>query len=40
MLPIPPFDGYKVFKWSVPVYVVSFGAAVVLAGVVWFKVLL
>jgi Zn-dependent protease len=40
MLPIPPFDGYKVFKWSVPIYIVSFGAAVVLAGAVWFNVLL
>jgi Zn-dependent protease len=36
MLPIPPLDGYKVAKWNVPIYVLTFGIAAVLAGLVWF----
>ena len=40
LLPIPPLDGSKVAKWSIPVYLVSFGVAVVLAGLVWFGYLL
>ena len=36
MLPIPPLDGYKVGKWNIPIYVLSFGISVVLAGLVWF----
>jgi len=32
LLPIPPLDGYKVLRWSVPVYAVTFGVTVVLAG--------
>ena len=31
LLPIPPFDGYKVFKWNVPIYVVAFGICGALA---------
>jgi Zn-dependent protease len=26
LLPVPPLDGHKVLKWSVPVYIVAFGA--------------
>jgi Zn-dependent protease len=35
LLPIPPFDGYKVLKWNIPIYIVTFGTAVVLAALVW-----
>jgi Zn-dependent protease len=31
LLPIPPFDGYKVLKWNVPIYVVAFGTCGALA---------
>jgi len=31
LLPIPPFDGYKVLKWSIPIYLVTFGIAAALA---------
>ncbi|MEW6069263.1 MAG: site-2 protease family protein [Candidatus Thermoplasmatota archaeon] len=31
MLPIPPFDGSKVFRWSLGIYIVSFVAVLVLA---------
>lgn len=30
MLPIPPFDGYKVIRWSIPVYVVVMALGILL----------
>ena len=40
LLPIPPLDGYKVLKWNVPVYVACFGAALVLAILVYTNMIL
>jgi len=40
LLPIPPFDGYKVFKWSLPAYIISFGASAALFVLVWTGALL
>ncbi len=31
LLPIPPFDGYKVMRWNVPIYVAAFGVCGILA---------
>lgn len=39
LLPIPPLDGSKVLKWSVPVYAVVFGATVLLAALLLLGVL-
>ncbi|MCL2786846.1 MAG: Zn-dependent protease [Methanomassiliicoccaceae archaeon] len=36
MLPITPFDGSKVYKWSVPVYLVMLAVAVALIAIVLF----
>jgi Zn-dependent protease len=38
LLPIPPMDGSKVLKWSIPVYVIAFGTAATLAFVVLFGI--
>ncbi|KQM12698.1 hypothetical protein AOA80_00605 [Methanomassiliicoccales archaeon RumEn M1] len=35
LLPIPPLDGSKVLRWSVPAYVVTFGAALVMAALIF-----
>lgn len=35
LLPIPPLDGSKVLRWSVPAYVAVFALAVVMAGLVY-----
>lgn len=40
LLPIPPFDGYKVFKWSLPAYIISFGTSAALFVLVWTGALL
>ncbi len=37
LLPIPPLDGYKVMKWNLPVYIVTFGASAVLAAMVYLR---
>jgi Zn-dependent protease len=39
LLPIPPLDGSKVLRWSIPVYAVTFGATVVLAGMLLLGIL-
>lgn len=39
LLPIPPLDGYKVMKWNLPVYIVTFGASAALAAMVYLNVL-
>ena len=39
LLPIPPLDGSKVLRWSIPVYAVTFGATVVLAAMLLLGVL-
>ncbi|MBI0583099.1 MAG: site-2 protease family protein [Methanomassiliicoccus sp.] len=39
LLPIPPLDGSKVLRWSLPVYVVTFGATVVLAALLLLGIL-
>jgi Zn-dependent protease len=36
MLPIMPFDGSKIFKWNVPIYLVMLASAVALLAVVLF----
>ena len=36
MIPIMPFDGSKVYKWNVPVYLLMLVAAVSLLAVAWF----
>jgi Zn-dependent protease len=36
MLPIMPFDGSKIYRWDVSVYLVMFASAVALLAVVWF----
>ena len=36
MLPIMPFDGSKIYKWSVPLYLVMLAGAVALIAMVWF----
>jgi len=35
LLPIPPLDGSKVLRWSVPAYVAVFALALVMAGLVY-----
>jgi Zn-dependent protease len=35
MLPIPPFDGYKVLKWNLPIYIATTAAAGVMALLVY-----
>lgn len=39
LLPIPPLDGSKVLRWSIPVYAVTFGVTVVLAAMLLLGVL-
>ena len=39
LLPIPPLDGYKVFKWNLPVYIGTFGAAVALVALMYTGIL-
>jgi len=39
LLPIPPLDGYKVMKWNLSVYIVTFGASAALAAMVYLNVL-
>lgn len=39
LLPIPPLDGSKVLKWSIPVYAVTFGATAVLAALLLLGIL-
>jgi Zn-dependent protease len=39
LLPIPPLDGSKVLRWSIPVYAVTFGATVVLAAMLLLGIL-
>ena len=34
LLPIPPLDGSKVLRWSVPAYMAAFGAALVMAALI------
>jgi len=36
MIPILPFDGSKIFKWNVAVYLLMVAAAVALLAVAWF----
>ena len=36
MIPILPFDGSKIFKWNVAVYLLTVAAAVALLAVAWF----
>jgi Zn-dependent protease len=36
MLPIMPFDGSKIYKWNVPVYLTMLASAAALLAVVWF----
>jgi Zn-dependent protease len=40
MLPIPPLDGYKVLKWNLPVYIITFAAAVIPWGLLSFTTIL
>jgi Zn-dependent protease len=35
MLPIMPFDGSKIYKWDVSVFLLMFAAAIALLAVVW-----
>lgn len=37
LLPIPPLDGSKIFRWSKPVYVLVFGASIALLVIYWFS---
>ena len=39
LLPIPPLDGSKVLKWSIPVYAVTFGATATLAALLLLGIL-
>lgn len=35
LLPIPPLDGSKVLRWSMPAYIVTFGASLVMAALIF-----
>jgi len=37
MLPITPFDGSKIYRWNVAVYLLMLAAAVALLAVAWFR---
>jgi Zn-dependent protease len=37
MLPIMPFDGSKIYRWNVPIYLLMLTAAVALLAVAWFR---
>lgn len=39
LLPVPPLDGYKVFKWNLPVYIVTFGAAAAMVALMYTGIL-
>ncbi|MCL1904533.1 MAG: site-2 protease family protein [Methanomassiliicoccaceae archaeon] len=36
MIPIMPFDGSKIYRWNVPVYLIMLTVSAVLLAVVWF----
>ncbi|MDR0198697.1 MAG: site-2 protease family protein [Methanomassiliicoccaceae archaeon] len=37
MLPIPPFDGSKIYGWNVAIYLLMMAAAVALLATAWFR---
>ena len=39
MLPIFPLDGSKIYRWSIPIYLVMLAAAIALLAVAWFRFL-
>ena len=36
LLPIPPMDGSKIFKWNAPIYAATFAISIAFLAVAWF----